>query len=528
MGESETSMKRSGCVNDVLAVLLYSAIPAMAWAAPQSAARPAVAIDAPAAREQLQAGEPYTLSWHLDNPTGSLAYATVLFSADGGQTYRPAGRCGRVAVISAPGQGDFTCTWSNPGPATTKGRVAITAIDQNGRALTRAEVGPLVVTAPPDGLPWPWRQADVGAVGAGGDAHYGSGTFTVRGSGADVWGTADEFHYVYDPIESDPDDMELIARVNQVQDVNAWTKAGLMFRRTLDANAAQASIFVSPGKGIAFQRRTSRGSTSVSTAGPALTAPVWLRLTSHVSRACTATCSRTVTVRAYYRRATADAWTLVGTQKFENDFPQFGYAGLAVSSHVDGTAATAVFSGVVRRDVATWTATHVGAATGSASGAGDAFALTASGADIWGAADAFEYFYQAGNTITARVSGLSNTSAWTKAGVMLRKTVAPSSPQVMVFVTPGKGIAMQYRATDGGLTTQVAGVAGTAPAWIRLTRTDAAEFAGAYSHDGETWDELGTASLDLGTRPLAGLALTSHTTNGTSATARFEDVGVQP
>ena len=94
-----------------------------------------------------------------------------------------------------------------------------------------------------------------------------------------------------------------------------------------------ASLFVSPGKGIAFQRRLTTGGISVSTAGPPLTAPVWLRLTTEVS-------FPNETVRAYYRKDAADPWTLVGQDTFPAVIWQ-PLAGLAVSSHADGTLATA-------------------------------------------------------------------------------------------------------------------------------------------------------------------------------------------
>jgi hypothetical protein len=49
----------------------------------------------------------------------------------------------------------------------------------------------LASSTPPPPLPSPWTTRDIGAVGASGSASYSNGTFTVRGAGADVWGTAD-------------------------------------------------------------------------------------------------------------------------------------------------------------------------------------------------------------------------------------------------------------------------------------------------------------------------------------------------
>ena len=51
-----------------------------------------------------------------------------------------------------------------------------------------------VGSASPGGaLPSGWLNADVGNVGRGGSATHSSGTFTLAGSGADVWGNTDGF-----------------------------------------------------------------------------------------------------------------------------------------------------------------------------------------------------------------------------------------------------------------------------------------------------------------------------------------------
>src|SRR5262249_29013309 len=56
------------------------------------------------------------------------------------------------------------------------------------------------VTNPTGGLPIPWQTADVGAVGVAGSASYANGTFTLKGSGIDIWDTADGFRFLYQPM----------------------------------------------------------------------------------------------------------------------------------------------------------------------------------------------------------------------------------------------------------------------------------------------------------------------------------------
>jgi hypothetical protein len=94
----------------------------------------------------------------------------------------------------------------------------------------------------------------------------------------------------------------------------------------------QASLFATPGKGLAFQRRVSEGGASVQTAGPTVTTPVWLKL----QRAGTM-------ITAFYRKTTADEWTVIG-QETLTTLTAAPLVGLALSSHVDGEVASATFS----------------------------------------------------------------------------------------------------------------------------------------------------------------------------------------
>ena len=90
------------------------------------------------------------------------------------------------------------------------------------RCAAPASAGPL-----PSRLPAPWTSADVGAVGKTGSASASAGTFTVAGAGADIWGASDAFRFAYIQL---PGDGTIVARVATVQNVAAWTKAGVMIR----------------------------------------------------------------------------------------------------------------------------------------------------------------------------------------------------------------------------------------------------------------------------------------------------------
>src|SRR5262249_15017482 len=101
-------------------------------------------------------------------------------------------------------------------------------------------------------LPSPWLNSDVGAVGAAGSASHSSGVFTVRGSGADIWGNADGFQFVYQPLNGNG---QIVARVTAVQNTDPWAKAGGMIRETLAAGSRHAFMALTPGNGLALHRR---------------------------------------------------------------------------------------------------------------------------------------------------------------------------------------------------------------------------------------------------------------------------------
>ena len=254
----------------------------------------------------------------------------------------------------------------------------------------------------------------------------------------------------------------MVAHVDSLQSAAAWTKAGLMMRVTAtDASSPHASIVVSGSKGIAFQRRPSEGAESISTAGPGAVAPVWLRMVRMGS-----------VITVYYRKNATDRWTFVGQQSFSGR-PASVNVGLAVTSHNDGALAKAAFTGVRVAPLPVFTATVIGAATGSATTDGTTFTIKGLGADIWGTSDSFIYLSAplgANAQITARVWSVGGTDPWAKAGVMLRESLAANAKQADAIASSAKGIAFRYRAATGGASANAALASGAAPIRLRLRR----------------------------------------------------------
>jgi beta-galactosidase len=165
---------------------------------------------------------------------------------------------------------------------------------------------------------------------------------------------------------------------------------------------------------------------------------------------------------------------------------------------------------------------------GSASFCGGQFTVSGAGGDIWGTSDAFQFVYtyvpvSTNCDIRARVVSVQNTSGNAKAAVMIRESLAAGSRHALVDVEPSSGIEFLWR-TNTGFNTTASVVSGTAPNWVRLTRTNNT-FRAYYSGDGNAWTQIGSAVtlLNMATNAYAGLAVCSH--NGVALnTSLFDNV----
>ena len=78
-----------------------------------------------------------------------------------------------------------------------------------------------------------------------GSAAYAGGVFTVNGSGADIFGTSDQFNYVYQPVTGNG---TLIARVTTQTDTGSSnSKAGLIWKASTTSGSPYFLIAVTTG-----------------------------------------------------------------------------------------------------------------------------------------------------------------------------------------------------------------------------------------------------------------------------------------
>jgi len=157
-----------------------------------------------------------------------------------------------------------------------------------------------------------------------------AGTYTMTGSGADIWDTSDEFHFAYKELTSPG---SIIAKIESVEQTHDWAKAGVMLRDTLDTDSIHAMMIVSATQGVSFQRRRSVGGVSFATDIAGIMAPQWVKIERSVSGAVTASYS-----------ADGASWTQVGNEGMKMNIPM--YIGLAVTAHNAGEVCEAKFSNV--------------------------------------------------------------------------------------------------------------------------------------------------------------------------------------
>jgi len=172
----------------------------------------------------------------------------------------------------------------------------------------------------PSPIPAPWLSQDVGTVSAQGGDSYDNGVFTLVASGADIGGTADAFHYIYQSVSGNS---IILGQVAAEEIVNPASKTGLMFRNSLDPADMEVSVLVTPNDGIVFQSRSAYGGATSSTTNSTLAAPYWVQLTRN-GNSFSASCS-----------SNGLNWTSIGTA-VTIPMATNVLVGLSATSHTNG------------------------------------------------------------------------------------------------------------------------------------------------------------------------------------------------
>jgi glucose/arabinose dehydrogenase/regulation of enolase protein 1 (concanavalin A-like superfamily) len=399
-------------------------------------------------------------------------------------------------------------------------------------------------------LPSPWHNADVGSPLIAGKADYAVSdqTFYVDGSGADIWGTNDQSHYVYQTLNGDG---TIVARLRYQTNSSAWAKAGLMIKQSTTAGSPYVDALVTPnvspntpningvgctpdgcnsplppitpavGYGVHMQYnfKSDKSVTSASALAGFNSPNEWLKL------------QRTGNTFTSWFSTDGNTWTQIGT----TNVTMTGAVtiGLFVTSHNIEQTSTVAFDNVQVTIPSNnpvpppWNDTDVGspAISGSASYTNGTFTVNGEGVDIWGTNDQFNYVYQnvSGNgTLIARVTSQSNTSANAKAGIMFKQSTTAGSSYILIAVAPGGGVKVQYNfnGSSGGGTYTFPNV------WMKLTRAGN-KFTAYVSADGSNWTQVVSKTLTITTNATFGLFACSHNVK-VLGTATFDNVSFTP
>jgi hypothetical protein len=187
-----------------------------------------------------------------------------------------------------------------------------------------------VATMPVLVVPPGWTGGDVGSVGVHGVSDFFNNTFELSGSGGDIGAGGDAFLFASSPVRGD---VEIVARVTNLNASHPLAKAGVMIRGTRGADAPNAMMALTGTRGPEFQARltTAADTTSVNQ-GIDGASWYWLRLVR-----------RGDTVSGYTSVDAAN-WSRVSFAHVA--LGEDVLAGLAVTSHDDSSLATVTFDNV--------------------------------------------------------------------------------------------------------------------------------------------------------------------------------------
>jgi regulation of enolase protein 1 (concanavalin A-like superfamily) len=185
-------------------------------------------------------------------------------------------------------------------------------------------------------LPPGWTDIDVGNPDPAGSASEASGVWTVMGAGGDIEGSSDQFNFVYQKVKGDA---TITAHfLSMVPGDETWTKIGPMIRADDTDGAQNGTLNMTSAVGVRLQGRDDDFPSTHSSIPPCLSLtqpePVWLRL-ERVGK----------NVMGFYS-VDGNIWSWAGATLPLGTLKEEALFGLAVTSHQDGTLATAKFDNV--------------------------------------------------------------------------------------------------------------------------------------------------------------------------------------
>ncbi|MBW8780269.1 MAG: RICIN domain-containing protein [Verrucomicrobia bacterium] len=178
-----------------------------------------------------------------------------------------------------------------------------------------------------------FTDVEIGGASPTGNSSYSGGTWTVVGSGTNIWGaTGDTCHFTYQAVTGD---CAIIAKVESVQNTHASARAGVMIRTSLSQGAPRAWMAVTPS--IHFEQNIEGlsvyGGINYSNKSYSIpSASYWVKL------------ERIGNIVTGYVSPDGTNWAATDVGRLDNP-PATWYVGLVVDS-VNGALNTSTFSNV--------------------------------------------------------------------------------------------------------------------------------------------------------------------------------------
>lgn len=251
-----------------------------------------------------------SLSWNA--VAGATSYTVKRSTASGG----PYSNVGTSATTSFVNTGLTACATYY---------YVVSASNDCGEGANSAQVS----VAPYGALPAGWSKQDIGGVGLAGNSGSCGSTFTVQGSGADIWDAADAFHFAHQTMTGDG---TVVARVVSVGNTDPWAKAGVMMRESLAAGSSHAMMILSPSQGSSFQWRGANNGSMQFIQQTNVATPYWVKLT------------RVGNTFTGFSSANGTTWTQIGATNIA--MAATFYVGLPVTAHNNAALNTATFDNV--------------------------------------------------------------------------------------------------------------------------------------------------------------------------------------
>jgi DDE superfamily endonuclease len=179
--------------------------------------------------------------------------------------------------------------------------------------------------------PTGWTCQDVGSPApspAGTQTALDNGAWATYGSGTDIAGTSDQFHFISQTL---PGDGTLSTHVEYQVNTNSLAKAGVMMRASSAATAPYYDVVATPSGTVYVQYRTSAGVAAVTLTSFSDATPAFLQI------------QRVGTTFSAYTSTNGVSWTLVGGSSLVmSNLSGSILMGLALTSHSAGVTGSAI------------------------------------------------------------------------------------------------------------------------------------------------------------------------------------------